>query len=309
MNKNFVNAEQKVILFDGRLCSMEDLKIDDVVMGPDGLKRFIVHKARNFGTVYKVIQKEGPDYLADEDQILFLRKNGTPSNDVLEDPRNNDFMETIEISIKDFLETDPGFRVDVQAYKTYIDFPLRDIGIDPYDIGKWLGGEEINEKFSMFNLLPEIKIPDNYLYTTVKNRLKLLAGIIETCGVRQLTWYRMNIYDKDFFNQIVFLANSLGFHVKIGTLSPWKRVKNRIIEKKEQPTEELLRLYITGYIKDIPTIKVGKSGRKGDVHLKKQPNPFKTKFELKNLGKKDYYKIKVNGDGRCLLEDCTVVHL
>jgi len=139
MNENFINKDQKIILFNGRLCSMEDIKLDDVLMGPDGLKRKVVHKAKNFGRLYKVIpQNKYKDfgYFADEDQILFLRKEGKHSNDVLEDPRNNDFMETVEISVKDYLKLEPWPKRQLQIYKTYIDFPLRDITFKPYDVNR-----------------------------------------------------------------------------------------------------------------------------------------------------------------------------
>ena len=89
---------------------------------------------------------------------------------------------------------------NVEMYSCY--FPISQNHIDG----------PLTKEFIKYNLFYNKHIPDEYLYGSVEVRKQLLAGIIDTDGHFLSEHYRFEISQKNdkLFNQIVFLARSLG---------------------------------------------------------------------------------------------------
>ena len=70
----------------------------------------------------------------------------------------------------------------------------------------------LTKEFIKYNLFYNKHIPDEYLYGSIEVRRQLLAGLIDTDGHYATKKYRFEISQKNdvLFNQIVFLARSLG---------------------------------------------------------------------------------------------------
>lgn len=80
-------------------------------------------------------------------------------------------------------------------------------------------GSGINNIFKdnlkKYNLLSNKHIPDEYLYNTIDNRLKLLAGLIDTDGSLSRQTYEISQKNENLSNDIIKLCRSLGFYTRV----------------------------------------------------------------------------------------------
>ena len=66
-----------------------------------------------------------------------------------------------------------------------------------------------------YELINNKHIPDEYLHNSRKNRLELLAGLIDTDGYKDKMCYEITQKTKILADQIVYLARSLGFKATV----------------------------------------------------------------------------------------------
>ena len=72
-----------------------------------------------------------------------------------------------------------------------------------------------NDNLKKYNLIKNKHIPNEYLYNTIDNRLKLLAGLIDTDGSLSRQTYEISQKNEKLSNDIVELCRSLGFYTRI----------------------------------------------------------------------------------------------
>ena len=158
--------------------------------------------------------------------------------------------------------------------------------------------KSLQKKLRDIGVINNKHIPHNYIQNSKKNRLKLLAGLIDSDGYYDKKFNVFEIVQKDekLAKQIKYLADSLGFRVSI-------KVKKARIKKINYECD-VYRLRIVGDLDTIPTkIK------------RKQARTLKAKREVKHTGIKveydkvdDYYGFTIDGNHLFLLEDMTVTH-
>lgn len=136
------------------------------------------------------------------------------------------------------------------------------------------------------------RIRREYLINSRENRLKLLAGIIDTDGHAAGTFFEVSSSNDGLTEDIVFLARSLGFGVTCT-----KRLVS--CNGKKFPTN---RINIRGNVEEIPTL------RKKCDKKKLRLNSNCTGFKIEQLGEGDWCGFTLDGNGRFLLGDFTVTH-
>lgn len=175
--------------------------------------------------------------------------------------------------------------------------------------GKVGGFNPIKKELIRLNLIMNKHIPENYLYDSRKNRLQLLAGLLDTDGSlvkntsTQGTHKCFEIIQKNdsIAKGIHELATSLGFYTSINIKdATMRRMDNSIYRKL------VYRISIYGDIDLIPT----KVKRKIAVvsRTKNRRNPLKSGFNITEKGIGDYYGFTVDENHLFLLADGTVVH-
>ena len=90
--------------------------------------------------------------------------------------------------------------------------------IQSYHIVKPIGSGRNNifkDNLKKYNLINNKHIPNEYLYNTIDNRLKLLAGLIDTDGSLSSQTYEISQKNEKLSNNIVQLCRSLGFYTRI----------------------------------------------------------------------------------------------
>lgn len=149
------------------------------------------------------------------------------------------------------------------------------------------------------------RIPTEYLVNDRETRLQVLAGIIDTDGHlnKMNEGKRIQIISskKEFANQIVYLARSLGFPTTIRSISKKGVSFSKGGEKKDY--DDHYGINISGNISEIPT----RILRKKCVDAQSNKCMLRTSISVKPIGQGEYYGWSVDANKRFLLADTTVL--
>jgi hypothetical protein len=137
-------------------------------------------------------------------------------------------------------------------------------------------------------------IPHEYKTADFRQRLDLLAGIIDTDGHLSTGGFEVTAKSSIFASDIVFVARSLGF-------AAHQTVK---LVKYQGEMREYYRVFISG---DCHLIPCRVERKKCSARLQKK-SVLRTGFSVELLEEDDFYGFSLDGDGRFLLGDFTVTH-
>lgn len=126
----------KVLMFDGTLKKVEDVRFGDLLMGDDSTPRKVLSIARGRERMYWIRQNKGMDYRVNESHILSLKRSRSEYCH-----KNGDVL---NISVKDYLKKSDKFKSNYKGYKVAVEFSEKKLPIDPYFIGLWLGDGDTN---------------------------------------------------------------------------------------------------------------------------------------------------------------------
>lgn len=156
----------KVLMFDGSIRPVEELKIGDQLMGPDSKPRNILSTCVGIGDTYEVIPAKGKSFICNSNHILTLKglnpsirycSNGNNPYILIftvEGIRRSKCFKTEQEAIKYMSDLqDDIFDIPLNEYMKRaaiqqkfsnlfhvgINFPEREVPFDPYIIGFWLG--------------------------------------------------------------------------------------------------------------------------------------------------------------------------
>ena len=253
----------------------------------------------------------------------------------------------LEISVKDYLELPKKKMALLKGYKVPVDFPFKELPIDPYMIGYWLGDGTKNHseitcqdstvlyyfannlaqynlslnyysgytygitgigtrKSNVFlNTLKDLKmyndkcIPMIYKCNSRENRLKLLAGLIDSDGHLHNGGYEFTQKNEKLLDDVIYLARSLGF-------SCYKKIKKTSWTYENiKKTGTCFRISIYGNgIEEIP-IKIPRKKTKERLQKK---DVLVTGISIKYVNEDEYYGFTLDKNCRYLMGDFTVTH-
>ena len=139
----------KVIMADGTLRAVEDVRVGDAVLGPDSRARHVLSVSRGHGPLYRVQQASGMTYTVNDTHLLSLKKSESSKKDrrVMENgnPRNSrrrypDFPDIVHMTPVEWIQQSQRWKQHFRGFKAgCIHFEKQDLGIDPYLLGVWLG--------------------------------------------------------------------------------------------------------------------------------------------------------------------------
>ena len=330
----------KVLMYDGSIRAVEDIKVGDAVMGPDSLPRVVIDTTYGHDFLYKITPIKGESYHVTGNHVLPLKYN------------KNGREKDVYVTANNFLNLSEYKQRRLKQYRVGVDFDYLDVLVDPYYIGLWLGdGASDNptritnidteviqylEQYSSslglqckkvgnsiayditsgistkgsnilrtsmcdYNLLGNKHIPDDYLINSRAIRLRLLAGLIDSDGhVSQNGCVEITQKNEVLADQIIFLARSLGFSAYKQTTT-----KSAVIGGTRSTPQEYFRCRISGDLYDIPT----RIARKILPKRKLNKSVLRTGISVTRsnlLG--NYCGIEVSGDNLYVLADFTVTH-
>lgn len=137
-------------------------------------------------------------------------------------------------------------------------------------------------------------IPEIYKQAPIKQRLEVLAGILDIKG--KLNTYNFQHISKSekLANDITYIARSLGLAAYVSEVK--KLYKNDIDIK--------YKVTIKGNCSIIPTRVI----RKNSSNIKQIKDALYTGFKVEYVGEDDFYGFTLTEDGRYLLDDFTITH-
>jgi hypothetical protein len=154
-----------------------------------------------------------------------------------------------------------------------------------------------------YNCIQNKHIPLDFLVNSRTNRLKLLAGLIDTDGFVDKTGKRVTITQANeaITSQIAFLARSLGFVVSV-LKTERKNVKIFDLEPKDY--KDIYKINISGSnLEEVPTL----IKRKKVVNSTYNKDYKRSKLTVTLADNSEYFGWEVNNNHRFVLPDFTCV--
>ena len=330
----------KVLMYDGSMKNVEDVKVGDKLMGPDSTSREVKELRRGKQKMYRVVPKKGGEsFVVNKDHVLSL----VNSSDRYDHGKGGVTNVTVEDYIKasnQFQHVHKLYRRPVSSFENSGHYSY---SIDPYYMGLFLGDasfrknrlnftsgdetlissvktycEEVGASYRTVSRnsadrvcvhknnilrktiselgLSDVKsenkwVPEKYKLGTPEVRRKLLAGFLDADGhLGKHNGYEFTLSSKKLVEDITFIARSLGYCVSESN----KKVNGKTY----------FRGHLTGHNGEIPC----KLARKQGSKRKQKKNPLRTGFDIKPVGKDDYYGFLLDKDHLYMTSDFTVHH-
>lgn len=226
-------------------------------------------------------------------------------NKIVEFSRTINDNNIFDINVQQYLALPNSVKKHIKGVinSSVIQWKEQDVPIDPYILGLWLGDGMSDchaiagmdsEIFKKHNLYKNKHIPPNYIINSKENRLKLLAGMIDTdgCLKKQKETYSyeisQSIMRKHILESFRIIAGSLGFRAKI-----------------YNTTDKIVTLSITGEnIDEIPV----KLPRKQIPYQNRIKNSYTHEIKIKSIGEGKFCGWNIDKNERFLLGDFTITH-
>lgn len=140
----------RVIMYDGTLRSVEDIREGELVMGPDNRPRKVTGTTRGRSMMYRVKQTSGIEYVVNDAHILSLKKSNSAINDIGEisaagnarrpKGRYGSWPIITNINVVEAMGKSARWKSNFRGYRAgKLDFSDKAVTIDPWFLGLWLG--------------------------------------------------------------------------------------------------------------------------------------------------------------------------
>ena len=174
-------------------------------------------------------------------------------------------------------------------------------------LGQFKNGNKLFAKLNTLGVINNKHIPDCYKYTITKNRLELLAGLVDSDGsITGASKSVVNFHqvDKKLITQVRELAESLGFNTHLKKCE--QRGGQSSISTKGKGY--IWRLSITGNIELIPLKDLSKKIQNGKFVKKYYSDKLGVTFNVKPIGLDEYYGVTLDGNHLYLAQNNIVNH-
>jgi len=331
----------EVLMYDGSIKKVEDIEINDKIMGDDSTVRTVLDLCHGYETMYNVTPNKGDTYKVNENHILSLKCTGYNSHKK---------GELLDISVKDFLTKSKTFQNRYKWYRAPVEFEHKKLDIDPYMIGYWLGdGTSSTSDITTADIevvdyfqqnLPKINLHFNknkskYRYRIKQDKFskknhsflnclrkynminnKHIPLVYKTGSTEQRLEllaglidsdgsYDKNCHGYDFIQKNEKLFDDVLYLARSLGFSAYKKRCIKHCTNSPGHSGKYYRCFISGNISSIPC----KIKRKLCITPKKiQKDVSVTGFKLTKLDEGNYYGFELDGNNRFIGHDFTVLH-
>jgi len=160
-----------VIYVDGTIRKMGDVKVGDVLMGDDSTPREVLNRIEGNGPMYRITPKNGDPFEIADHHILSLVKSGDCKRDKYPDGH------IVDITLSDYLSSSATFKHRYKLYKVAVEWPHKDVLVDPYWLGAWLGDGDWSR--------PTITTPDPEVVEAIDKYASALGAKMTTYPARE----------------------------------------------------------------------------------------------------------------------------
>jgi replicative DNA helicase len=297
----------KILTYDGTLKNVEDIRVGDLLMGPDSKPRKVLGLVRGRETMYEITPTRGGEpFVVNASHVMSLMRTNDGTK------RAN---KTCEITVKDYLKQSKTFK---HAHKLWrplgIDFGRPSpAGLSPYVLGLLLresqqysnrielnaadikNASSVIDEMQRLGINSEIKfIPYSYKCAPRNDRLELLAGLLDTDRHCHNNCYEYVSKFPQLAEDVAFIARSVGLQVSS--------------EKNLVNGETYHRLHISDETSCMPSRLLGKLARSQVRSLPQRKNALLTEFSVRELPEDDFYGFTIDKDHLYLTGDFVAHH-
>jgi replication factor C subunit 3/5 len=226
------------------------------------------------------------------------------AHNLLSNKNINKIFDVCDIPIQEYINKDNIWKKLYKGYKSnLVDcWNEKNVLIDPFELGLCYSNKKCNSvnllnnlyKYNLISSDNNLKfqyIPDDYKFTSVKNRIKLLQGyLLLFCDKN---FYNSNnciftesITNKTFFDDLIFIFRSLGINpnIKFNSSNIEVNISSDIVKL----------LYNYDNIKNI--------------NFLKYKNELLCDIDIEQINYNTYYGFELDGNKRFVLGDFTITH-
>lgn len=307
-----LDPKTPVMMFDGSIKMAKDIAIGDQLMGDDSKPRNVLSICSGQERMYEICQSYGDNYIVNYSHILSLKNNGKIIDMPIKEYLNmgqsyqgykvgvSYFKQDLPIdpylfgawlasgssNEPEIITNDEELVNEIVRIVNTMDYKVIRNGM-AYSISRNYKNEP--NKFLHFlkkyQLINNKLIPSKYKYNDRQDRLRLLAGIIDSEGEYYQNSYRLSQKNYRLTNDIIHLCRSLGYRASLCKDDMYSTIQ------------------ISGQnLNEIPIMVT----RKKAIATKK--NELEYDIKIKSLGMGDYCGFQIDGNKRFLLGDFTVTH-
>lgn len=128
----------KVLMEDGNFKKVEDIKVGDRVQSETKANTVLaLHSGVSNG--YKIIPSIGEPFIVSSNHILTLMHNKKCWDKDRKISTSNNTLSLVDITVEDYLSLSENKKRQYSLYTPSLDYSKKDLLIDPYILGLWLG--------------------------------------------------------------------------------------------------------------------------------------------------------------------------
>lgn len=339
----------KILMYDGSSKDVENIVVGDLVMGDDSTPRKVKRLVRGRDQMYDVIPKKGEKYTVNSHHILSLKAS---CKTIKKDCNNLKYAQNkwrngdvFDIPVVDYMKQSNSFKNIMKGYRVGVEFDKKEVLIDPYILGIWLGDgtsrctEVITADYEVVNAMWHYSNSINL--NLVEREVKELATTYNFSGDGGKNYLLQNLRHYNLIKNKhipdVYKINSREVRLQIlaGLMDSDGSKSNNcfdFINKNKKLAEDVLFLarslgfaaYIKPCKKSCQNNFIGnywrvyisgntneipvKIKRKKCVPRKQVKDVLRTGIKVVPVGRGNYYGFETDGNHRFLLADFTVVH-
>lgn len=329
----------RFVMFDGSIKNVEDIIIGDILMGPDSKPRTVLATKQGKDEMFKITPGNGESHIVNSKHPIRTIYRKAYGNIVREE------LVTAPDYIK-MIQEHPRWRECYALEKTGVEFEHKDVLIDPYIFGLWIGDGASDDSY-ITNEDPEVietiykYAEDHNLRITIKDNKNSKAKDYRFTRLETETnnWFRQELsrlgvlnnkfIPKDYIvtdrkSRLEFLAgiidtdgsfDSRKGNFEIAQKNPYITAGIVYIARscglKTTVTERVIKdtiYYRIMILSNAWEIPTKITRKQCKEYTALQKNPLECRFDVESIGVDDYYGFEVDGDQLCLLEDFTIVH-
>ena len=197
----------KILMADGTVKKVEDIQVGEQVMGPDSRPRTILCLHRGEGRMVRIVPNKGEPFVVNDDHILALRRTSDGSS---LDGR------ILCLPVREYETNSLTFKHLHKLWRSFCDFPEKDLPISPYLLGVYLG-DGCSSRAN--NRTPVITNPTLEILVSVEEELQKIPGMTISISRKgeSTQSYRLKKKEGEPGNEFVRRLKTLGlFGLKSG---------------------------------------------------------------------------------------------
>lgn len=329
----------RFVMFDGSIKNVEDIIVGDILMGPDSKPRTVLATKQGRDEMFKITPGNGESHIINSKHPIRTIYRKAYGNIVREE------LVTAPDYIK-MIQEHPRWRECYALEKTGVEFEHKDVLIDPYIFGLWIGDGASDDSYITNEDSEVIEAiykyaEDHNLRITIKDNKNSKAKDYRFTRLETETnnWFRQELsrlgvlnnkfIPKDYIvtdrkSRLEFLAgiidtdgsfDSRKGNFEIAQKNPYITAGIVYIARscglKTTVTERVIKgttYYRIMILSNAWEIPTKITRKQCKEYTALQKNPLECRFDVESIGVDDYYGFEVDGDQLCLLEDFTIIH-